>query len=130
MDKVSSLNFPQGSYVVFGSCPLALAGLREAGDIDMLVTKELFDSLRQQGWKKLVKNENDIPLTKEDIEVHYKWDFSSYQPTLEHLLATADFIEGIPFASLKEVRKWKKSSGRPRDLRDINLIDAYLTDAD
>jgi hypothetical protein len=38
INKVKPLNLPKGQYVVFGSCPMALAGLREAGDIDMLVT--------------------------------------------------------------------------------------------
>ena len=28
--KMASLNLPQGSYVVFGSAPMAVAGLREA----------------------------------------------------------------------------------------------------
>ena len=124
--KVKSLELPKGSYVVFGSCPLAAAGIREASDIDMLVTKELFDYLGQHGWAELIKSENDKPLTKEDFEVHYKWDFSSYQPTLEHLLSTADVVDGIPFASLLEVRKWKASSGRPKDLKDIERIDARI----
>lgn len=124
--KVKSLKFPTGSYVVFGACPMALAGLREAGDIDMLVTKELFDSLKVQGWVELVKSSNDKPLTKDDLEVHYKWDFSSYQPTLVQLLDTATVVDGVPFASLQEVREWKLSSARPNDLEDVKLINAYL----
>jgi hypothetical protein len=35
-------------------------------------------------------------------------------------------IDGIPFASLEEVRKWKIASGRPKDIADIKLIDEYL----
>ncbi len=125
--KVKTLHFPEGSYIVFGSCPMAAAGLREAGDIDMLVTKELFNELKQSGWTELVKNENDRPLTMGDFEAHYAWDFSSYKPTLEQLLLTADVIDGIPFASLLEVRKWKLSSGRPKDFDDIKLIDNHIS---
>lgn len=124
--NVKSLHFPKGSYVVFGSCPMAAAGLREASDVDMLVTKQLFDTLKQQGWVELAKSENDKPLTYQDFEVHYEWNFSSYKPTLKHLLSTAQLIDGVPFASLLEVRKWKQSSGRAKDLEDIALIDAYL----
>lgn len=34
--KVKKLRLPEDSYVVFGSCPLATARIREADDIDLL----------------------------------------------------------------------------------------------
>lgn len=123
---VKKLGFPTGSYIVFGSCPMALAGIRESSDIDMLVTPELFEQLKKQGWKKLVKAPGDEPLIYGDFEVHANWDFSSYQPTLSHLLNTATVVDDVPFASLQEVKKWKASSGRPKDVADIKLIDDYL----
>jgi hypothetical protein len=124
--KVKTLNWPKGSYAVFGSCPMAVAGIRESSDIDFLVTPGLFASLKAAGWKELVKGSNDKPLVFEDFEAHAQWDFSSYKPTLEQLLATATVVDDIPFASLEEVRKWKLASGRPKDLEDIELIDQYL----
>lgn len=124
--KVQELNLPRGSYVVFGSCPLAVAGIREANDIDLLVSKEIFAKLKEDGWQELRKDSNDIPLVRDAFEAHNNWDFSSYSPTLEHLLASTTIIDGVPFASLEEVRKWKVASGRPKDLADIELIDEYL----
>ncbi len=124
--KVKTLNLPKGSYIVFGSCPLALAGIREANDIDLLVSKELLGKLKEAGWKEFEKNPNDKPLMYDVFEAHDRWNFSSYSPTLQDLLATATVEDSVPFASLEEVRKWKVSSGRPKDLVDINLIDKYL----
>lgn len=49
--KVKSLGFPKGSYIVFGSCPMAIAGLRESNDIDMLVTSEIYNKMKNVGWK-------------------------------------------------------------------------------
>jgi len=121
--KVKSLNFPKNSYVVFGSCPLAIAGLREAKDIDFLVSKELFVKLKASGWTELRKSFNDKPLVHDIFEAHDNWNFSEYSPTLEQLLASATIIDEIPFASLEEVRKWKVASGRPKDLIGIELID-------
>lgn len=121
--KVKALNLPKNSYVVFGSCPLAIAGLREAKDIDLLVSRELFKKLKKMGWKELHKSPNDKPLVNDIFEVHDNWNFSSYSPTLKHLLTCAEIIDGIPFASLEEVRKWKAASGRSKDLADIKLID-------
>ena len=126
IDAVKTLDLPKGSYIVFGSCPLAVAGIREAGDIDMLVTEKLTDDLKKAGWKQVNKGANDKPYTRGVFEAHSSWDFSSYSPALDHLLKSATFIDGIPFASLAEVRKWKMASGRPKDLDDIKLIDRYL----
>ncbi|TAH34836.1 hypothetical protein EYC59_02875 [Candidatus Saccharibacteria bacterium] len=125
--KVKSLGLPAGEYVVFGAAPMAVAGLREAGDIDMLVSPKLWHELRAAGWVELDKGDKDKPLTHDVFEAHNNWDFSTYSPTLEHLLASADIVDGVPFASLQEVRKWKAAWGRPKDLADVALIDAYLT---
>lgn len=123
---VKELGLPPGEYVVYGSCPLAMVGICEAGDIDMLVSPALFADLQQRGWKEISKGEGDKPVTSGVFEAHPNWLFSPYAPTLEHLLATADTIDGIAFANLDEVRKWKEASGRPKDFVDIELIDDYL----
>lgn len=124
--KVKSLDLPKDKFIVFGSCPMAAAGIRESGDIDLLVTSDVLADLAKRGWKPFHKSEGDEPLTYNEFEAHDNWNFSSYQPTLEHLLATATIIDGVPFASLEEVKKWKQSSGRPKDLKDIELIDSFL----
>jgi hypothetical protein len=125
--KVKDLNLPEGSYVVFGSCPLALAGIRESNDIDLLVNSAVSNRLKSAGWKQISKGPKDKPFVKDDFEAHSNWNFSSYKPTLTKLLKTATIIENIPFASLDEVRKWKESSGRSKDLKDIKLIDKYYS---
>lgn len=126
--KVKELNWPAGSYCVFGSAPLALAGLREANDIDFLITPELLEELKQQpGWHQVYNGPKDEPYENGVYEVHANWDFSTYAPTLEHLLKTANVVEGVPFAALDEVRKWKLAWGRPKDMQDVALIDGYLS---
>jgi len=126
--KVKALDLPKNSYVVFGSCPLAVAGIREANDVDLFVSEEVFAKLKKTGWRELRKSPDDIPLVYDVFEAHDNWNFSSYKlaPTLKQLLASAVIVDEIPFASLEEVRKWKAASGRPKDLIDIKLIDKYL----
>jgi len=125
--KVKGLNLPADSYVVFGSAPMAVAGIREANDIDLVVSSEVLEKLKQAGWKRIKKDDDDQPLTHDVFEVHDSWGFdSSYRPTLQHLLVTATIVDGVAFASLEEVLKWKTVSARPKDLADIELIDKYL----
>ena len=126
IEKVKALNLPPTSYVVDGSCPMAIAGLRESNDIDLLVSKELFEQLKERGWREHEKGPNDKPLVHDVFEAHSQWDFSPYIFTLPQLQATATIVDGIPFASLQEVRNWKAATARPKDNKDIELIDAYL----
>ncbi len=126
VSTVKSLNLPENSYVVFGSAPLAAAGLREANDIDLLVSEKVFAELQKSGWKEVHKSSDDKPLVHDVFEAHKNWNFSQYSPTLENLLKSATIIEGIPFASIEEVRKWKVASRRLKDLRDIELIDKTM----
>ncbi|MHB1865285.1 MAG: hypothetical protein ACYCPS_03970 [Candidatus Saccharimonadales bacterium] len=125
ISKVKNLHLPDGQFVVFGGCPLAAYGIRDANDIDLLVTTEVANNLKAQGWKQINKGKDDKPYIKDDFEAHTSWDFSAYKPTLMSLLSTAKYIDGIPFASLYEVKKWKKAYGRPKDLKDLSLIDSY-----
>ena len=124
--KVQQLRWPEGSYVVFGSCPMALAGIREAQDIDFLVSPELFQRLIEEGWAERDKGPTDKPRVYEDFEAHQNWGFSHYAPTLTQLLSTATVVNNVAFASLEEVRKWKASGNRPKDKADVKLIDSYL----
>lgn len=126
ISKVKSLNLPKASYVVFGSCPMAIAGIREANDIDLFVSPDAFARLRDEGWQVRHKGSNDNPFVHDVFEAHDNWDFSTYNPTLERLLGSATVVDGIPFAALEEVRKWKMASARPKDLADIKLINAHL----
>lgn len=126
IEKVKSLNLPAGSFVVFGSGPMVAAGIRETDDIDMFVTTEVWQSLKDAGWRQIDKGVDDRPLARDVFDVHDNWNFSFYAATLAYLLETADTFDGVPFASLDEVRKWKIASGREKDLRDIELIDKYL----
>lgn len=126
--KVTSLKLPGGSFLVYGSGPLAIAGLREAEDIDLYVTQKVLQKLESAGWRELRKGPNDTPLVQDVFEAHAHWNFSAYSPTLDHLLRTATQVGGVPFASLEEVRKWKVASGRAKDLADVRLIDSYRRD--
>lgn len=126
IEKVKSLNFSKDSYVVYGSAPFAILGIREVNDIDLLVSEELYEELKKKGWKKVYKGPKDEPLTYDIFEAHPNWDFSPYAPTLSELLSRAIDVEGISFASLEDVRKWKEASGRPKDLSDLNLIENYF----
>src|SRR4051812_37240321 len=93
LEKVKDLDLPPGEYVMFGSCPLAAAGIRKAGDIDMLVSDKLLDHLRREGWQEIDKGPDDKSFVSDVFEVCSSWKFYSYQPTLKELLKSADYFD-------------------------------------
>lgn len=126
MAQVKALDLAKGSYIVFGSGPLGMLGIREVQDVDLLVSQQLYNQLQAAGWKQITKAPDDMPLVRGKVEAHNNWNFSAYSPTLDELLGRAFFVDDIPFASIEDVRLWKDASRRPKDLADIALIDTYL----
>ena len=47
--KLKELNFPIGQYVVVGGA-MAAHGIRDAHDLDILVTPTLYQELISEGW--------------------------------------------------------------------------------
>jgi hypothetical protein len=126
---VKKLKLPEGSYIVYGSGPLALHKIRDVNDVDMLVTKELKTELKASGWEEINKGPNDTPVVKGDIEAHDTWSFCDYNPTLDELLSRADTYEGVAFASLEDVLQWKSASpASDKNLKDIEIIQAKLSE--
>lgn len=127
IERVKDLKLSPDSYVVYGSCPMAVAGIREAGDIDMYVSSELLQKLKATGWKQIVKGPKDSPYTHGIYEAHDNWDFSDYNPTLEQLKSRETVVGGVPFASLQDVLKWKEASDNPKFKKDAKLVKEFLS---
>ena len=126
VEKVKALGLPMGTYVVFGSGPLAAAGIRETEDVDLFVSDRLYTHMHENGWHETVGINGDHILKHGDYEVSRSWKFGTYHPHFSDLYAAADIVDGVPFVNLHEVRAWKLQSSRPKDRRDIELIDRYM----
>lgn len=126
INQVKKLNLPKGKYIVFGSGPLAIYGIRESRDIDILALPEVFEQLKKDGWEETTWTNDTRVVIKDNVEVWTSWDFGGYNPDPQELINKAEVIDGIPIASLEEVLAWKKAWGREKDLLDIKLIEKYL----
>ena len=126
--EVRDLGLPWGHYVVFGAGPLAAHGIRPTNDVDLFVTNALYEQLRRAGWEEqeLVERPGERYLAHGIYEADDTWRYGEYDPTPEAVIAGAEIINGVPFAPLGEVLRWKRAWGRPKDLVDVGLIEAYL----
>lgn len=127
IEVVKALNLPLGHYVVFGSGPMAAHGIRQSRDIDLLVTNKLYEQLKDEGWQEKAWDEGGgYRLVRGVFEADDSWNYGSYNPTPEEIISKSGIIDGIPFAPLDEVVKWKQTFGRPKDLTDVELIEQFL----
>ena len=94
-----------------------LYGLRDAtSDIDLGCSKSLADMLENNGLSTTKLSDGTRKITiANDIEIFEDWIFDK-----------AEIREGISVISLKGLLEMKKSLGREKDLKDIELIEATL----
>ncbi len=122
--KIREQRFPYGSYIVFGSGPLAAAGIRLTQDIDIVVTPELYADLKSKGWKEINNGEKNL-LYHDVFEASITWDFGDYHKSLPELLKNKTLLDGVPFVNLSEVKRWKQHMDREQDREDIDLITRF-----
>jgi tRNA A-37 threonylcarbamoyl transferase component Bud32 len=119
--ELKKLNFPLTDYAVFGSGPLAVHGIRESRDIDIIVKPRL--------WKEISKK---YPLEKKDlIQIGNVEVYKNWMPWIKNsnkLIENADIIEGIKFVKLSKVSEWKKKYNREKDKIDLELIENFLSE--
>ena len=126
-ERVKRLHFPVGQYVVFGGGILEALGIRNTYDVDVMVTSELFEKLRESKIYKEEVRWGKIFLIGDQIEIGTKLDWENYSTTIEKAINTATIIDGVPFLNLQETIKFKKAMGREKDFTDIELINEYLS---
>lgn len=129
--ELNKLNLPEKQFVVIGSGIMGVLGIRESKDIDLLISKALFDELREnQDFEYRVKvfdNKERISLAYKysDIEIFFDMDtgetFGDYMNS-NYLQE----IEGMYFMKLERLLFYKNRWKREKDLKDIELINTYL----
>lgn len=128
LEKLNQLNLPRNQYAIVGSGPLAVRGIREAHDLDILVTPELWDQLSQQYP---VKHTPDLlfdQIELENLTILGRGSVFRDNPiaSVDTQIKTADVFMGHNFLNLDLLKKFKAKLGREKDFKDIELINEYL----
>lgn len=121
--ELKKLNLPINEFSVFGSGPIAVRGLKEPGDLDIIVTKKLWNELKDK--YELVKKKDYEYLTINGIDIFYDWTHPDYD--LDKLIKESEIIQGIRFVKLETVLAWKKKRNNEKDKKDVELITKYLS---
>ena len=125
-EKLKELNLPIGKYVVVSSGTLDALGIRPASDIDIAVTKDLHQELKNTKEWKEHELYGKIFLTKDIFTIIPQLDWDKYETTTEEAIDSAQVINSFPFMNLEELLKFKKAMGREKDVKDIKLLEGML----
>lgn len=121
VDQLKELHLPYGEYAVFGSAVMAMRNIREAPNIDVIVTNKL--------WSRLLVSH--VPDEEGFIRVKMvkisNWWFAPTKKDIATMINEAEDIGGIPFVKIEEVRNYKSGLKRSKDKTDVELIDDYLS---
>lgn len=120
-EAISQLLLPDGSFMVVGSGLLDTLGIRAAGDIDLLVSHDVFDNFKHQNYKIQQHKDGSDYISIGRFEIMADW----FGNDLETMRESAVYIDKIPYWSLESMREWKCDHAREKDVRDIALIDEY-----
>ncbi|MDD5433674.1 MAG: hypothetical protein PHE77_03435 [Candidatus Pacebacteria bacterium] len=123
LKQFKGFGFPEGQYAVFGSGPMVVRGIKEGGDLDIMVKDELFAELTKN-YPIIKKQDVDYIKIADDIEICSAKDSGFDQPDM--VIERAEIIDDVKFVLLSDTVSWKKRIGRPKDFEHIALIKKYL----
>ena len=132
VDKVRALDLPEKQFVVMGSAILEIKGIRKANDLDIIVTKSLFEKLKKDPsytyFHKVGKlGDKRDGLKRGDVDLYWSiWDREDFEYFMAEMYRT-ELVDGIYFASLENLLEAKTGHwNREKDLQDVKLIREYL----
>lgn len=127
LDELEDLNLPKDQYVIFGSGPLAVRGLRVNHDLDILVTDKIWDLLLQKNKVTRRKGRPDsIYLGNlQFLNINYK----DWKPQIKNnmiMIKDSEIINNFPFVKLKYLLHCKKKMEGEKHKKDLEIIKTLL----
>jgi hypothetical protein len=131
LDELRRLQLDTDHYAVFGSAPLYMKRFKAVlGDLDVIARGEAWDQALELVRRGVLAGPDRPPSGRGQrirhpeirIEIFDEWTSSVFD--VNHLIDTAEVIDGMRFVQLEEVLYWKAMSDRPKDRRDIQVFKA------
>lgn len=130
LSEIKKLNFDSSEYVIIGGASMALRGLKETKDIDILISQSLLEKLkRESAWRhhpRIIPTD-EAGLVNDDGTIElYPTIGSDIDLSFDLVKHNQEIVDGIPCISLNDLLLIKQTYKREKDFNDIKLIEAYL----
>ncbi|WP_067508465.1 hypothetical protein [Actinoplanes sp. TFC3] len=127
VELVTKLELDCRDFVVFGSGPLLAHGLRtHLRDVDVVARGAVWQRVQDCGAP-AVGDLNGAPMALFcDGLIQFSPGWISPEWDADQLIDNAEMIEGLPFARLADVLRYKQALDRPKDRADIAALNRWL----
>jgi len=125
---VTMLGLDRRDFVIFGSGPLLAHGLRtQIGDLDVVARGRTWELASQYGVpaRGNVNGARMASFWGGLIQFSPGWISADWET--DDIIENAEFVEGMPFARLTDVLRYKRTLGRPKDRYDVALLESRET---
>lgn len=113
--------------IVIGGGIVDQLGLRVTNDVDLLISRETFEQLKDESTLTLRVRGKDKALVGDGIEIWTDWcRVGDKLWDYDYLSQFTTTINGVRFVAPDKVLQWKRYMGRRKDERDIKLLEEYL----
>ena len=113
IEALEKLNLPKSEFIILSGGSLLMRGLRKtSADLDLCATKKLAEQI----------NLYDAP--KDDKGFFTPFDNCQMMDDFDKF--EYDVVDGYNCESLESILAFKKSKMRPKDIKDIEVIEKYL----
>lgn len=122
LDTLEAMNISKDDFVIYGSAPLVLRGLKEKNnDLDILTTESLWDRLKVEYPENMKGDYIEIN------GVSFTHNPNGFFDSTDEVIRKADVIDGYHVMNLTETVKWKEKTGKIKHLEDAGRIKSYLS---
>lgn len=130
LNELSQLNLPISEYVIIGSGPLAIRGIRSAKDLDILVSDTLWVELSAK-FPTIKKGDYEFIRVSATIDVHGSKSFPEprgVDPSQVENIKKAEIIDGFPFQCVEHFLYYKDKGTKEKEKLDAQLLRNYLAE--
>lgn len=115
---IKEMDLPVDEYWITSGAALVIHGVKKmTHDIDLGGTTNLVEYFIQNGCTfKIVEDNSRIVEVNNHIELLENW-----------IVDDIELIDNLPVATLQSIKKQKFELGREKDIRDIKLIEEFLS---
>ncbi|RKS68757.1 hypothetical protein BZB76_5885 [Actinomadura pelletieri DSM 43383] len=131
IETLESLDLRYADFIVAGSAPLLVHGLRSSiQDVDIVARGPEWDKVEARYEVTRAPYEEVLVAhffhRGVSIEILNGWFPVTLGWDVDHLIKKADVVRGVNFLPLDLTLVWKKALGRDKDLDDIRELEAFL----
>jgi hypothetical protein len=129
--KLLEIGLSSDNSVVIGSGILQALKIRDSKDIDLVVTENEYEGLKQGGKLTTHVTKYKKEVLKDDLfEIGTSWDVLDKEYKFEDFENNSVVIDGVRYITLDFLYKTKESwlkggTARPKDINDLELLEEY-----